>query len=119
MDAGILTDASGARALTFQLPDDLVGPGAEHLKLAELPAAGDGFTHFSDGETSAACAEGKTLISCMMKYPESYASTFSDEASTETFLKQKYAETPDLLRSRLEAERVFRYDPEGVVVLFK
>lgn len=119
-----LNEANGVIAqLQFNLPEDLVGQNVPPMVFNRVD--GGSATHWqmstADGAgTQIDCKlapDDNSATGCTFKYAPGYGSSaqVGDLNSVQDFLKQKYASSPELLQTKLQAAISFHGDPEGVL----
>jgi len=106
---------NNALKIAYCLPQDIAGAdGPEIVLSGTAPAtAGDFFTVREDAnDTTGTCVQSAGTITCMLHY----AGLRFDAATTETYLKQKYAEAPDL-SERIQVMRMFSGNAIGILTV--
>jgi hypothetical protein len=116
-DISLIRDAAGSPAISFYLPEDLVGADAPPVVLSGEPSSTPLSFQLSGTGVSALCSvQPETReTSCTLTYARGYLSV--DPKSVEKFLSQKYAKNPPLLAEKLIASAHFLTDPKGVLEL--
>lgn len=105
---------SGHRTLIFQLPEDLVTASEKPVVLTE---AGYQKNLFIGNGVSTKCQNMADIkeVHCKMTYAPFYLDITVEQL--QGFLRQKYANSPELLKEKFSLGTNFILDPEGELII--